>query len=528
MKKPEIMATREHPNFFFILIPLLILPTLLFSRNPADTMVLARKNIESGNPGKAYNLMKEYCRYHPDDFNANWLFAKAAYLDGHPGVSGRHYENAIRLSPENLYAQLDYADFLVGIGHYTQARVYLERYLRYDPGNFKALFLLSKIAYWQSDFKRAALILDMIKGKDSADVSILSLRREIKIAESPWLGMNANFFADNQPMQGFSPSVQSGFFLHPMASPYVKLTVPAFDTGGVLLPAAWIQGGNRAVFSKAKMILDVSLGLIRFPSGNSYSWSGSAVLTKTFLYHLPVTLTFCRNPYFSTLGSVSATILEDHISLTAGWDMINSWYGQATFDLSYYPIDRADIFTASGWFFTPPVKFSLFTTRIGYGYSYSTSQSNNFINQEPLDVIMEQSGTESSINGKYTPYFTPKGQQVQSILVNIGMRLSKKINAILDGNFGVYATADIPYLYLDTLASGTILDIGHSQGKTIYLVRNFSSDQRFFPVQVSAKVLYKISPVMNLEADYSFCSTYYFIRHYAGVGFTLNFAHGRK
>jgi tetratricopeptide (TPR) repeat protein len=514
MKKPATPATLELQIFFFILIFLLILPARLFPRNPVDTMDLTRKFIASGNPDKAYVLMKEYCRHHPDDFNTNWLFAKAAYLDGHPAVAGHHYEKAVRLSPKNLYAQLDYADYLVNVGHYKQAQVFLERYLVYDPGNYKALCLQSKIAYWQSDFKKATSILENIKGKDSADLSVLQLRREIILAGSPWLGMNVNFFSDNQPLQGCSPSVQSGFYLHPLASPYMKLSVPVFDTGGSLLPSAWIQAGNRSVFSKTKMSLDVSLGLIKFPAGNFYSWSGSAVLTKTFLYHLPVTLTVCRNPYFSTLGSVSAGIVEDHISLTARWDMINSWYGQATFDLAYYPYDKSDIFTASGWFFTPSLHFSVFKIRMGYGFAYSTSQSDNFVSTSTRSLVYTDFLPYASLPGAYYPYFTPHHQQIHSLLLSIAVHPWKKWDIDIDGNLGVFAYADIPYLY--------------KFNGTNEISRGFVDGERFFPVQASAKVMYKMSPGMNIEADYSFCSTYYFIRHYAGVGVTLNFADGRK
>jgi hypothetical protein len=509
-----------------ILFSFLLIPKAGFSQNSPDTLSLVRTFIMQGKVHPAFVLMKDFSRHHPGDFNAAWLFAKAAYLDDQIMISGKQYEKAIRLSPDNLYAQLDYADFLVSTGRYEQARYYLDKYLKYEPGNYKAMILLARIDYWQADYREAMKTLGKISGMDSTDISVANMKRDIHVAASPWLGINAGYFSDNQPMQGMTAAIDAGLAIHPHVLPYVKFRVPVFDTSANVGVAAWLQAGNRSVFAKPRMRLDVSLGIVQFPSGNSSSWSGSAELTKVFIYHLPVTLTVCQNPYFSTLGSISRKIMEDHISLSAGWDRINSFYGQATFDVAYYPYDRSEIFTGNGWFFTPPVRGSVLKVRVGYGFAYSTSQTNNFVNKEPVEQIINTFDPSVPIDGVYSPYFTPKNQQINSLLVNVKIIPSKNFTADLTGNFGVFATADIPYFYLDTIASGTVIDKYIMQGKTFFVIRDFSNHQKFFPVQATAKLLFRVSPTIHIEGDYTFYSTYYFVRHYAGIGIKINFTDG--
>ena len=477
---------------------------------------MARKLIEKGKPHKAFRLMKSYGKDHPDDFNTAWLYAKTAYLANRISVSGKQYRKAIRLSPGNLYARLDYADYLVNTGRFEQAQGNLDAYLAYDKGNYKALVLKSKIDYWQSDYKAANQKLDKIPGEYSGEPDVTRLRNDINLAESPWLGINGNFFADNQPLQCYNLSASAGLFLHPHASPYIRLAEPLFDADGVYQLASWIQVGNRSVFAKPGMNLDLSLGFIKFPSANTYSWSGSAELSKTFFYHLPVSLTVCQNPYFSTLGSIDARVFEDHITLTAGWDRQTSWYGQATVDYSFYPIDNSGIYSGNGWVFAPPVSLAPFTFRVGYGFAYSNADVNQFVAEKTVDEIISDYSTTTEIKGVYVPYFTPRNQQVHSLLIGIQIHPGKVIRIGLNANFGLMAMADIPYLFLDKDANGTVF------------INKGYSYQHYTPIEATGKIAFRISNTVNLEADYTFSSTYFYIRNYTDIGLKIRFADGRK
>jgi tetratricopeptide (TPR) repeat protein len=497
--------------FFFLQFP-----EILVSQGRIDTLTLAREFNQKGASRKAFHLMKSYCKVHPDEFNSTWLYAKSSFLANRIGISRKLYEKTIRISPDNLYAQLDYADFLVNTGRYEHAFRFLTSYLNYDKDNYKALLLESKISYWQADYKEAIRKLNKIKSEDSSIPEVIDLRNKIIVAKATWLGINGGFFTDDQPLQCYSPSISAGLFLHPYASPFIKLLTPMFSEDGVLRTATWLQVGNQSVFSKQRMNLGISFGFINFPADNSFSWTASATLSKSFFYHLPVTISVYQSPYFSTVGSINSTIIEDRISLSAGWDRENSWYGQATFNLSYYPFDESNVYSGNGWIFSSPISFSVFKVRFGYGFAYNTSQNDHFISEKSVSQILPEYVPDYKIKGVYSPYFTPMNQQIHSGLLGIEIHPGKLIEINLNGNFGLIAMADIPYLFLDKDATGNFV-----------IIKGYSY-QRFNPIQVVAKASFVISQNINAEADYALNSTYYFIRNYAGLGLKIHFSDGQK
>ena len=135
MKEQKTTLGCNNLVLFVMLVFLFHIPQIFYSQNSTDTLTLARKFLKKGELSHAFRLMKSYSKHHPDDFNASWLYAKTSYLAGRINISGKQYEKTVRLSPDNLYAQFDYADFLVNTGRYEKAQNYLTSYLGYDKDN---------------------------------------------------------------------------------------------------------------------------------------------------------------------------------------------------------------------------------------------------------------------------------------------------------------------------------------------------------------------------------------------------------
>jgi tetratricopeptide (TPR) repeat protein len=488
-----------------------------FSQSTKDTLEMTRRLRDKGEIKTAFKLIKRYYSDHPDDFNTTWLFAQSAYLAHHIKRSEELYEKAIAMSPGNLYLQLDYAKKLVTLTEYERAKKLLAKYLSYDPANSQAITSLARISYWQADYDKALSELDKIPQAERQSNDINSFTEDIHIAKSPWFSLKEGYLTDDQPLQSITSRFEGGVFLHPLSSLHFSLQVPVYFHGGNTSPAFWFRAGNKSVLGKARMGFDADLGLVKFPVKNNIDWTGNFLVDKIFLRHLTLSLQAERTPYFYTLASIDTAVIDNHGSLKVGWNDLKSWNGQASFDLHQYPMDNNCLFGFSAWAFAPPVRFSVFELRLGYGYNYSTTQKNHFISEKSLAEILTNYDPSAQITGIYDPYFTPKDQAIHSILAGISISPGKVIKFGINASFGVYATADIPYQYLDSIPSQSAIGIVSAY-----------SNERFFPVQVNASASISASKTFHIKAEYIYNETYYFISHYAGVGLTINFADGRK
>ncbi len=109
------------------------------------------------------------------------------------------------------------------------------------------------------------------------------------------------------------------------------------------------------------------------------------------------------------------------------------------------------------------------------------------------------------------PYFTPNMQSVNMAILSITIHPAKIVEIGLKGNVGFYATAQVPYLYLNKNAADSI-----------FISRSFSK-QRFIPGEANAYVAVQISPKVSLKAEYKFFDTLFYISHYAGLALQINF-----
>jgi hypothetical protein len=183
-------------------------------------------------------------------------------------------------------------------------------------------------------------------------------------------------------------------------------------------------------------------------------------------------------------------------------------------------MDKNNLYGFSAWAFAPPIKLPVIEIRFGYSYNYSTTQKNHFVSEKTLAKILTNFDSTAQIKGIYNPYFTPRDQSVNSLLASINISPGKMVKVAINANFGFYATAQIPYIFLHW-----------NQISITDSVLEFKTDfvkERFFPWQLNVAVTFSVSKTINIKAEYIYNRTYYFTNHYAGLGLTINFPDGRK
>ncbi len=470
-----------------------------------DTIERAKQLRDKGNLCKALKLLGPYHAVHPDDLNSAWIYAQISYWAGRYKKSQSLYEQAIHLHPGNLYIQLDYAKMLVDIGKYAKAQPYLQNYLNYDSTNVQAQLAMAKMSFWKGHYREAASRAEALIKVAPDDQASSNLLDEITLARSPWLGLNASYYTDNQPLQTISPVIESGISLHALSTLRFRIRTPVFYQNGTFTNALWLQAGNSMFIWKGRWRINADAGILKYPYKNTIAWTGSLGVEKTSFHHLVVAAKVERKPYFSTGSSVDTVINENYVAAAIGWDNMNSWNGKVSFNLDYFLADKNSIYSFTAWGLAPPIKASVFDFRLGYGFGYSTTDENRF---EPVgkkaDIIANYDST-IGIKGIYYPYFTPDDQAIHSALISIGVHPVKGFDIGISGNLGVYATAQIPYFYLDTNSFGSIV------------IKKGFSKERYFPFTVSAFAAIQLSKKISLRADYSYNSTYFYTSHYVGL-----------
>jgi tetratricopeptide (TPR) repeat protein len=487
-----------------------------YSAEDPDSLTITRNLIQQGKFHGAYHVIKLYAQDHPDDFNTTWLFAYTSYFARHFIESDRLYLKAMMAAPANYYLRLDYARMLVNIGYYNQAKPLLQSYLSYEPMNGTALITLSRLYYYEANYKKALSTLSKIGVKSDEFQYVSHMKQEIKLASTPWISVRFGYATDDQPLKGYIPEIKAGWSLHPLATVLLTIQTLIFLNDNSSTPGFWGQAGNKMFFAKPRVNLDFNIGLLRFPKKKSVTLTGDLSLRKTFLRNLELNIRAERSPYFSTTSSIDSSIMENHLSLAMGWTDMNSLNGNITAEVRNYPFDKNIVFSLNGWALGPPLAFSVFKLWFGVGYNYSTSRQNNFVAEKSLAKILSDYNSTTQIKGIYNPYFTPKDQHLASFIVAFAIHPAKILDFNVNMNLGVCSFAMIPYLYLDKNSSGVI-----------YIARDFSRET-YFPARVTASLGLKLAPNIRLQADYDFNSTYYYVRHSAGLGLKINLTNGNR
>jgi hypothetical protein len=481
----------------------------------ADTLNLIKQLKNNGRVKLSYRLIKAYYKNHGNDFNTTWLYGQIAYLNKHFKKSKELYKKDIAAQPSNYYLKLDYGNMLVNIANYKKAKPVLNTYRNYDSANLSMHLSFAKIYLAQGNYKTAEKeIADVLK-LDATNKDALALLDELLLAKASWVKIKGSYYTDSQPLKTIIPAVEAGVYLHPEATLKLNLQTPLFISNGSLKNAQWLQIGDQSAFRKAGFQLSFDAGVVKQPFENKISWSGNLELKETLLKHLVLQAEAERKPYYYTISSLDTVLMVNRYTAYVEWNDLNSVYGRLQFEFNQFP-DKNYTLAGGGWIFTPPLKVWVLELRVGYAYSFSTSEHNRYTPQNTLEQIIANYQNVQTINGIYDPYFTPDNMGVHSALASLTIHPVKLFDLGFNANVGFYATTLNPYLYLNKNNSDvTYIDEGYSTMK-------------FVPMEFSAYALFRITEKISLKADYTYRKTYFYTSNSVGVGLKINFWNEQK
>jgi len=489
-----------------------------------DTLQQVKQLAYAKEYAKALSILKMYRSRHTENISALRLNLTILYWDGQIDQTRQGYESALKKYPEAYGLRLDYARFLYELNDLNKAREQLEEVIKSDTVNLEAKTLLGIIYYWHGKPKEARVLLNKVLEKKPDDLTVRYFLSEINAFLAPYLTMKSGYYSDQQPIKKIVSTAESGIYYSKELSPYLKVQTQQFLNTHANTS---ILAGNRSRLFHSTLTIDISAGFTNFPStGNSIKWMGGVIIAQKITRNLSLGFLAEHKPYFYTLSSLQTPVTESDyfISLSWGrdntnrnskkvsfWDLKN-WNGKANAGVQNY-MDANTVQSAYAWVMCPSVVLNKLNIRLGYSYSFNNTQSLRYTSALPLNTVLSEWTSQSSIKGIYNPYFTPIHQQINALIGSVSYSASKSLQFLVKGNIGFNASAQAPYIYLQKNGSGeTDFDTGLAYKK-------------YTPFQINASATWVVSPRLTLETSYTYTRAFFFDSQLIDVGLTYRFIH---
>ena len=502
-------------NYIVLITVFLLLSKLLFSQSNRDTLQLSKAMNDNKEFDKAEKLLAVYSKSHPNDFNVLWVYALTERWLKKYKHAKRLYIKAIKLKPDNLYLQIDYVKELIEMGNMNEASKLLLTLRKNNLVGKEATFLLAKITYWLGNYTAAYDSITYIYKKDTT-VKVKQLNNDIVAAKAPWVKLSTQYYSDNQPIQKTTPAMEVGWAVNTMLNLRLNLLTPFFTSGTTTFNAQWFQLGNKFIFNKINAEALFDIGVFNGTYRPNTSLTGNIYVKKNITRKLIMDAQVAYKPYYNTIKSLDTICYFTHYASSLAWQNPASWNGKLNFDYNQFK-DNNYTYALYGWVFTPPlVHVPFIELRLGYAYSFSNSKDNRYDATQSVSTIVANYLTTTSITGIYNPYFTPNHQNIHSALASVALHPSKKIDAGVNANLGVYAYTQNPYLFLDKNNSGEL-----------FINRGYAN-KNYTPFETNAFMAFQLNKKLNLRVDYTYRVTFFYTYWSAGLTLKIVFLDGKK
>lgn len=502
-----------------LILPLLLILILAKSdyciSQENDTLNRAKMYFEQKDFEKAAKLFEALNKNYPGNLNIQWLYAQSLYWSKEFSKSQKAYEEALAWHPENYYMMLDYALKLVDIGETQKALPFLNKYLKYEPEAPDVHNAFSKIAFWNAEYDVAQKENNKVLSTEPKNGDALDLRKYILQAKSPWLNINGYYNKDDQPIEKIFPAFEYGVWLSPLANLRVKFSSPFYKESGNNFNSQLLKFGNKFIFPKEDFDLYLEAGVVNLPD-KKLSGTGELNLNKKFMRNLKLNLTALHKPYLYTPGNLDSSLMQMNFSVNVDWSDNESWQGHAGFGVDHFYSDGNYVYNTNAWILTPPLKYSTMEFRAGYGFNFSDSKENRYVSKLPLQDITKNWNENLYIEGEYIPYYTPNKHNVNSAIISILVNLMHNMSLSLRGNFGIYANARNPYLYLNNDEEGNII-----------ISRGFVNE-KYNPFETNASLNLLTNDNLSWKLEYNYLKTFFYKSQYAGLSVKIFFFNDKK
>ncbi len=484
----------------------LLMHTKMYSQEHKDTLQFCKGLKDAGNIKDPYRILKTYLNKHPKEFNAIWFTAKLAYWNWEIDNAKTYYQTAFSLQPKNYYLKLDYAMMLVEIGEQEEAIVHLEQYIKYDSLSKDAQLYLAKAYYWQGNTGVALRVLNHLPAKLKNNELVKELRHEISLLSATNLDIKTGYDFDDQPLK----HITAGAALHKYESNLLNWSIEGnthqFKSDSSSTNAYSIEAGNKFSFYNLGMQLHTRLGATSLPFANATVFTGALGIQKKLYPGISLLLSAERKPYFFTSTSTQVSVLQTEATTAIAVENFKQFSGKIQYQQQLF--DGNTIKSFSAWVLSPALKLNKFSIKAGYAYQQADADSNTYtVNHKLIDNIIFYNGV---ISGVYSPYFTPKSQQIQSALLWLNYKASGRLSITASGSYGIHATLSNPSIYFYTTDLPT----------NIPTITKSYSTQTYTPIDASLKVLYKFNERVSANASYEYHKTNFYTGQF--INATLN------
>jgi len=269
------------------------------------------------------------------------------------------------------------------------------------------------------------------------------------------------------------------------------------------------QIGNEFSFVNLALKMKLNLGIYKNFNDSNAGICGIEI-NKKIAKKSNLQLGFSKKPYLGTLVSTTYTLLQNNIYTALDIENCKYIAIHVGYNNQYFEASNP-IHTFSSWINSKAKPNSIFSTQFGYGFSYADSKTNLFESNQTLATAIANFGSNSTIDGVYNPYFTPKNQIVHALIGIVNYKPTKELSLSLKGNYGFYATCDNPYIYLDT-------DV---LGNTVFTKSYYKAN--FNPSEIKGIVSYDFSSKFEASLAYNYQHTFFITETMLLFRLTTNF-----
>jgi len=338
-------------------------------------------------------------------------------------------------------------------------------------------------------------------------------KREIEAASAPYIQFHSGYTSDTQPLKLLDLGIEAGVYHSALWNPKIAFDLQDFTIAGASKNAYSLNGGNTFSFPTTKTTITPTIGVYKSIAGDTTKFTGSLAVNQKLNKYFSVAVSAGILPYTYTISGVQGAVVEDKYQASLGYDDPKGFSGKAGYIYDQFKDDN-NVQTAYLWALSPELKASIFSFKAGYAFNYANALHSRYASTESIPEIISNYGNTTTINGIYSPYFTPENQQVHSILANVSVAPSKKLNIAVNTSTGLYAVGNNPYLYLEKSGYAITFGTGFSQ-------------TRFTPVKINGNVNYNISKKWDLQLNYTYLKTFFYTSNAVNLSLKYSFNNGK-
>lgn len=479
---------------FSLVLSSLLMSINVHSQEHKDTLQYCKGLKDAGNIKDSYRILKTYINKHPKDFNATWFIAKLAYWNWEIENAKEYYQAALDMQPTNYYLKLDYAMMLVDIGDLNKSIKYLLQYVSYDSLSKDAQLYLAKAYYWKGNTEAALKVLNHLPSTFKNNESAEALKNEIILVKAANCSIQTGYDFDNQPLKHFYTGATYSKFNNSLLNWAIAIQNNQFKTDSTNNNSYIIEASNKFTFFNLGMQINTRIGLSILPFASINTFEGALNIRKKIYKGFSLLLAVDRKPYFFTVSSTQQAVVPTTLIAAIAVDNFKQFSSNIQYQQQLF--DGNTIKSFSAWVLSPALKLNKFSIKAGYAYQQADADINNYTTNKSIDSLIAHYATP--ITGYYIPYFTPKSQEIHSVLLWLNYKSSGRFSITATGSYGLYATLLNPCLYLNINSiNKPIIDKGYIS-------------QTYTPIDASLKVLYKYNERVSVNASYEYQMTNYY------------------